>query len=103
MRNRIKDTWNKDGTLTTSERESRQSLNVNYLLTKISDLEVRLSNRNLKHLWDARLDCTALCRDVLEKLRKLGLTFDVKPIWADLTDAGSGVGISNWEVEDLTV
>ena len=100
MRNRIKDTWNRDGTLTTSERESRQSLNVNYLLTKISDLEVRLSNRNLKHLWDAYLDCTALCRDVLEKLRKLGLPFDVKPIWADFTDAGSGVGISNWEVEE---
>ena len=44
------------------------------------------------------LETTALCTEVLEKLGKLGIPSDVRPIWAGLTDAGPGVGISNWEV-----
>ena len=35
---------------------------------------------------------------MLQQLHDLGLPYDVKPIWADLTDAGPGVGISNFEV-----
>ena len=44
------------------------------------------------------IQCTVLCNGVLQQLHDLGLPYDVKPIWADLTDAGPGVGISNFEV-----
>ena len=39
----------------------------------------------------------ATCNGLLEKLAELKLP-PVKPTWADFTDAGRGVGCSNFEV-----
>ena len=94
----IHNTFNNDETISTAEKESLQALNLNNLLDKISDLEKRLSDKNVTALWGGHQECTALCNGVLQQLHDLGLPYDVKPIWADLTDAGPGVGISNFEV-----
>lgn len=94
----IHNTFNNDETISTAEKESLQALNLNNPLDKFSDLEKRLSDKNVTALWSGHQECTALCNGVLQQLHDLGLPYDVKPIWADLTDAGPGVGISNFEV-----
>jgi hypothetical protein len=94
----ICDTWETEETATLLERNSLKALDLNSLIVKLAEWQTLLANRNLDQLWDKYKECTSSCMNILQQLRVFGLPYDVKPMWADLTDAGPGVGVSNFEV-----
>ena len=68
------------------------------LFLRILNLQSLLTNDNLDHLWDHCQEIGQSCESVLSTLSDLGLPYNVKPLWADFSDAGPGVGVSNFEV-----
>jgi hypothetical protein len=85
----------------TTEAESRILASIIPMITNLIDKAQKLHDNlpaALNLLQDQYDTVLKLCSAILEKIGELNLP-PVKPRWADFSDAGTGVGCNNFEVQ----
>ena len=85
------------------ESEAEQQVFLHTVHTKVAYVKERLEEcfqdaPSGDDFHQSIQDVTICCRDILTTIKDLQLP-SVKPRWCDLTDAGPGVGVSNFEVK----
>ena len=82
------------------ERKSVQPIlsSLTKMLYKANELKVTIStSKSFVNLWEKFIDLSSLCKGVLKLVEDME-PFPVRPVIAEYTDAGPGVGVKNLEV-----